>query len=114
MPRLLSFRIAIKTGEQGNSGPVVCRFNEHVMPLEAVEGGTGPGERYSAEFSPMSFVHSFVLEGPVDGAWDIERIDMSYDLGADGSHEVALGPVTLDETTAVNIWKDRPLPTWDV
>ncbi|MCB0220119.1 MAG: helicase [Chrysiogenetes bacterium] len=114
MPRLLTFRISIKTGETGHKGPVVCRFNDHVMPLEAVQGGTGPGETYSGEFSPMSFVHGFVLEGPAEGSWDIERIDMDYDLGADGSHQVALGPVTLDEKTSVNIWKDRPLPTWDV
>ncbi len=114
MPRLNRFTIKIHTGEKGLSGPVQCKFNGHVLPLENISGGTGPGEVYEGSFSPLSFIHGFTLVGPPAGEWNIHRIDLSYDAEGMGSYEISLGEVTLDETTELNLWKEKPLPLFDV
>lgn len=115
MPRLNAFKIKIETGERGRAEPPKFKINGHAMVLEKQGGdGVGPGQTFEGGFAPRSFAHSLVLEGPPSGAWDIRRVEMTYDCDGDEPYRAVFAPVTLDETTDLNIWQEKPLPTFDV
>ena len=114
MPRIDRFTVTIQTGATGNAGPVRFDFNGHTMGFEESDGGTGGGERFEGSFAARSVAHSVALVGPEDGTWDIERITVRYETTDGDPWDVSFGPITLDGFTALDIWHDRPLPTFDV
>ena len=42
------------------------------------------------------------------------KIDIHYELSDGETYDIRLGAVTLDETNAVNLWRQRPQPSFDV
>ena len=114
MPKLNRFRIQIETGTTGGLQPVHFTINNHKLPLEGTEGGVGPGETFSGGFEVGSFAHSLTLVGPESGHWNIQKIKVDYECEQVPHYSAIFGEVTLDEATEVNIWRDPPLPTWDV
>ena len=116
MPRLNNFSIKIETGDAGTDTPVRCAFNGHTLALEKIGGGTGPDEIYEGEFAPRSFAHSFTILGPIEGEWKIKRMTVTYDCddGSPDPYTITFGEVTLDASTEVDVWQERPLPTFDV
>lgn len=114
MPRLNTFQVTIETGDSGTQGPVKFSINNHQLPLENTRGGVGPGETFQGGFEVNSFAHSLTLVGPQQGRWDIQSLKVDYACENTEPYSVRFGPVTLDETTEVNIWQDPPLPTFDV
>ena len=114
MPRLLDFKMTIETGDKGTEGPVMFSINNHQVPLENVEGGCGPGETISGGFQVNSFAHSMTLIGPVKGEWKIKTLKVDFNCENTEPYSVTFGPVTLDDKTEVNVWRDPPLPTFDV
>lgn len=113
MPRLNQFTMSITTGEAGLDQPPRCKFNTHPFTLENASGGTGPGETYSGEFSPRSFVHGFTLVGPEEGTWEVARVDMHYETD-EGEYDLSFGPATLTTSNELNLWYGRPAEAWDV
>jgi hypothetical protein len=114
MPRLESMKVAIRTGKVGTESPVLLNFNGFIVPFDQPEGRTGPGERYEGTFSPMSVPHVLTLSGPEQGEWEIEQVTVAYTLEGEAPYTVSFGSVRLDETTQLQIWAERPLPTFDV
>ncbi|PIQ97004.1 MAG: helicase [Nitrospinae bacterium CG11_big_fil_rev_8_21_14_0_20_56_8] len=114
MPKLMNFKLQIETGEPGMAGPVLFTINNHKLPLENIQGTTDPGGVFEGGFDVNSFAHSLTLVGPEKGQWHIRKIKVDYECGDSAPYTVTFGEVTLDETTEVNIWKDPPLPTFDV
>jgi len=114
MPRIERIDIAIKTGAQGTTSPVTFQFNGHQLAFEDVSGGTGESETFEGGFELNSFAHSVALNGPEAGSWDVEEIRVSYGLGDSEPYEICFGKIQLDETNAVDIWRDPPPPTFDV
>ncbi len=114
MPRLNLFKIKVQTGDPGTPGPVLFNINNHVLPFEKAKGGTGSGELFEGEFEVNSFAHSLTLVGPQEGNWNIKKIQVDYDCENVDPYSVTFGEVTLDDSTEVNIWRDPPLPTFDV
>ena len=114
MPRLNAFTVTIKTGENGLDDPPSFKINGHSMALEADSGGCGAGETFVGGFSPRSFAHSLVLEGPKMGKWDLERVEITFDCDGDAPYTCVFAPIALDANSELNIWQDKPLPTFDV
>lgn len=115
MPRLNTFKLKIKTGERGFTGQAPeFKMNGHRMPLGNFEGSAAPGGECSGGFQPYSFAHSLTLVGPTSGEWDIERIDVSYEVANEPPYSAIFGKVTLDPDTELNLWQEPPLPTFDV
>lgn len=114
MPKLISFQIKVKTGDAGMQEPVSFSINSHVVPFENVKGGTGPGETLECDFEVNSFAHSLTLVGPKKGTWNIREMVVGFKAEHTEPYSVRFGEVTLDETNEVNIWRDPPLPTFDV
>jgi len=114
MPKLQSFKVTVETGEEGTPEPVRFSINSHTLPLDHPQGGTGPGQVFQGGFEVNSFAHSLTLVGPDQGRWRIKKITVDYRCENTEPYSMTLGEVTLDETTEVNIWKDPPLPVYDV
>ena len=114
MPKLNTFKIKIDTGEMGTELPVSFNVNNHKITFEDMEGGVGPGQTFESGYEIRSFAHSLTLVGPEQGKWKIDCIRMDFDCENTKPYSILLGPVELDESTEVNIWRDPPLPTWDV
>ena len=114
MPKLNKFKIKIETGDPGTSGPVMFNINNNVLPLENVSGGAESGQVLEGGYEICSFAHSLTLVGPEKGQWNIKKMTVHYENENMEPYTVAFGEVTLDETTEVNIWKDPPLPVFDV
>ncbi len=114
MPKLNRFKLEIQTGDTGTEGPVQFTINNHKLPLEETEGGVGPQETFSGGFEIRSFAHSLTLVGPEKGEWEIEKMKVDFECEHTDPYSVTFGPVKLDETTEVNIWRDPPQPVWDV
>ncbi len=113
MPRISSLQVEIVTADAGTESPVMVVFNNHPMPFPQYRGGTAAGETFEGRFSPNSFAHSVAIEGPAEGQWAIERLSVTYE-GAGEPWTVRFGAVTLDAETALDIWQEPPLPTFDV
>ncbi|MBI4385037.1 MAG: helicase [Nitrospinae bacterium] len=114
MPKLRNFRIKIETGDPGTQGPVKFSINSHTLPLENVKGSPAAGQTLEGGFEVNSFAHSLTLVGPEEGRWNIKKMTVDYENEGAPPYLVAFGEVTLDETTEVNIWRDPPLPVYDV
>ncbi len=114
MPKLISFKVKIETGETGTTGPVKFSINGHTVPFEEVEGGVGAGETFAGSYEVNSFAHSLAVVGPDDGKWEIKNISVDFDCDNTSPYSIKLGGVTLDETTEVNIWRDPPRPVYMV
>lgn len=108
MPRLETFDIDITTGARGRPGVATYTINGFTLEFDEEEGGTGPGETLKASASPDSFPHSLVLDGPKDGAWGIEAIELRFYPSGEEPYSVRLGGVTLDSRSDLNLWYDRP------
>jgi len=114
MPKLSRFKIRIETGDTGTPGPVLFNINNHVLPFENAEGGTGPGESFTGEFEINSFAHTLALVGPQEGSWRISGMTVDFVCESTPPYSVRYGEVTLDETSEVNLWQEPPLPVFDV
>ena len=114
MPRLDSFKLEIKTGERG--GPDRPRYSINRFPLDfdETEGSTKPGETLTVTGHPQSFPHTLLLIGPEDGAWDISGVTATYYCSGQDPYTVRMGSVTLEDDADLNIWHEKPLPTFDV
>lgn len=115
MPRLNVFKMKIKTGARGHAGPVPeFKMNGHQMPLGNFEGSAAAGGECSGGFQPYSFAHSLTLAGPPSGEWDIERIEIAFEVANEQPYSAIFDKVTLDENSELNLWQEPPLPTFDV
>lgn len=118
MPRLESMNVAIRTGKIGMASPVLVSFNGFIVPLEEPEGGTAPDELYQGALSPNSVPHVLTLLGPERGEWEIAEVVVEYTPEGEVPYTVTFGsaerPIRLDETNQLQIWAERPLPTFDV
>lgn len=114
MPRLEKLSLTIKTGDRGLEQKPEYAINGFEIGFDELKGGTGPGETLVATGYPQSFPHSLVLVGPNEGTWDIESIEATYECAADTPYTVRLGTVTLDDTSNLNIWYERPAKVIDV
>ena len=114
MPRLNNFKVKIETGSAGTHGAVLFNINNHTLPFENAQGGTGPGKTFEGNFEVNSFAHSLTLVGPQEGKWDIKKITVDFDAEGGTPYSAVFGAVTLDDSNEVNIWKDPPLPVFDV
>lgn len=114
MPKLNRFNIKIVTGDSGMDEPVNFSINSHVVPFENIQGGTGAGQTFEADFEINSFAHSLTLVGPKKGEWNIREMEVGLKSENTELYSVRYGEVTLDGTTEVNLWQDPPLKTFDV
>ena len=114
MPKIDTISIELKTGTQGTSDPVTFQFNGHTLPFEETEGGTAPGETFRGSFEVGSYGHSVALNGPKSGEWDVEEMRVTYELDDADSYSIRFGAVKLNEDNAVNIYRGRPRPTFEV
>lgn len=114
MPRLETFTVALKTGESSLQGSLQFVINGFPLEFEQKEGGTGPGETLNATGNPGSFPHSLLLRGPESGEWDIEDLRVTYTPFGEEPYSVRFGSITLDASSDLNIWADRPAPVFDV
>ena len=114
MPRINRIEITINTGQSGWEGPVCLEFNGHQLPIDLREGSAEAGGHLVGECQPNSFAHSVHLVGPQAGKWDIDELSVTYDVTAGDEYSVRFGAITLDETQSLDIWQERPLPTFDV
>ena len=114
MAKLRKFEVEIETGKSGNTETVHFCINNHKLAFETSSGGAGPGETFKGAFEVNSYAHSLTLAGPESGEWDINKIKVNFDLEGGKPYEVAYGEVTLNETNEVNLWRDPPIPAFDV
>lgn len=114
MAKLISFQVKIETGNPGISGPVKFGINSHALPLENTQGGAEAGQVFEGGYDVNSYAHSLTIVGPEKGQWNIKKMTVDYKSEGTEPYSVTFGEVTLDETTEVNIWKDPPLPVFDV
>ena len=114
MPKLNKFKIYIETGNKGIEEPARFCFNSHVLPLEELSGGTKPGETHEGGFDIRSVAHSMTLVGPEKGTWSLRKVIVDFEVENIAAYSVEFPAVELDETTELDIWKDPPLPTFDV
>ena len=113
-PLWAKFSIKIETGDQGITEPVKFSINGFPVPFENGVGGTGPGQVFEANYEVNSFPHSLALVGPDKGIWAIKKISMEYHCQDVEPYSGMFGEVTLDETVEVDIWKEPPLPSFNV
>ena len=114
MPRIDNLTVAITTGSVGTEEQPRFSFNGFVCKFDEPTGGTGATERFEGRFAPRSVPHALFLSGPEEGTWEISSIDIHYELDGGETYDVRLGAVTLDDTNAVNLWRKRPQPSFDV
>ena len=114
MAKLNKFLIKIETGDQGIAEPVKFSINGFPVAFENGVGGTASGQVFEASYEVNSFPHSLALIGPEKGTWDIKKIFMEYNCQDAKPYSITFGEVTLDETLEVDIWKEPPLPSFDV
>lgn len=114
MPRLQTFELVIETGARGCSSPPKYSINGFMLDFDETEGGCGPGETFRGVGMPDSFPHTLVLHGPREGVWDIASIRATYSPLGEEPYTVKFSAVSLDHETDLNIWHQRPAPTFDV
>jgi len=114
MPRLDTFHLKIKTGENGFSETPMFSINGFPLEFDTLSGGTGPGETLEATGTPQSFPHSLHLSGPSDGHWDIAELEATYECANETPYRIRLGAVTLDSESDLNLWHPRPPKVIDV
>ena len=114
MPRLNKFRVKLETGENGIAEPVRFNFNNHLLPLEDISGGTQSGEIFEGGYEVRSVAHSMTLVGPDKGTWSLKKVTIDFDCENTPPYSVEFPPVELDDSTELDIWKDPPLETFDV
>lgn len=114
MPKLTRFKVTIETGDVGMDEPVHFNINSHKVPFEDVRGSAQAGQTFEGGFEINSFAHSLTLVGPETGQWNIKKLKVDLDLEGAEPYSVTFGEVALDETNEVNIWRDPPVPTFDV
>ena len=114
MPRLDTFTIQLKTGESPLKGPLKFIINGFPLEFEEVSGGTGSGETLEAKGAPGSFPHALLLHGPEEGDWEIEEFSVTYHPMGEEPYRIRFGGVTVDSSSDLNIWAERPLPVMDV
>ena len=96
------------------SEPAKFAINSHALPLDIALGGVEAGQVFEGGYDVNSFAHSLTIVGPEKGRWNIKKMTIDYKSEGIEPYSATFGEVTLDETTEVNIWKDPPLPTFDV
>ena len=106
--------LRVRTGDQALAGPVRLAFNGHVLGLEPLAGGTGPGETFEGTIAPMSVAHTVHLVGPDAGSWDIQGVELRFQPAAGDPWEVMLGPIELTAEQSLDLWYPPPLPTFEV
>ncbi|MBN1517257.1 helicase [Candidatus Sumerlaeota bacterium] len=114
MPRLESFTIKLKTGENGRGDIPSFVFNGIPCQFEQVNGSAQSGEVMEGFFSPRSFTHSFILRGPESGVWDIESTEVTYQVAGQEPYSVKFDGVQLDPSTDLNLWHEPPSEEFDV
>lgn len=114
MPRLQTFHLKIKTGDQGPRTVPRYSINGFNIDFDEVAGGTGPGEVLEATGHPASFPHTLILSGPSEGAWEIKEIEAKYEVDGGEPYTIRMGPLTLDQKSDLNIWHPRPPKVLDV
>ena len=114
MPRLNKFRVKVETGDKGIDEPVRFNFNNHLLPLEDIVGGTQPGEFFEGGFEVRSVPHSMALVGPDKGEWSLKKVIVDFECENTPPYSVEFPELELNDTTELDIWKDPPLPTFDV
>jgi hypothetical protein len=114
VPKLHAFKVRIETGEPGMGEAVRFNINGFSLPFENGVGGTAPGQTFEAGYDINSFPHSLTLVGPEKGRWNIKKIAVDYQCVDVEPYSVLFGEVTLDETSEVDIWREPPLPAFDV
>ena len=114
MPRLNKFRVKIETGDKGTDEPIRFNFNNHLLPLEDIVGGTQPGEFFEGGFEVRSVPHSMALVGPDKGEWSLKKVIVDFECENTPPYSVEFPELELNDTTELDIWKDPPLPTFDV
>lgn len=114
MPKLNTFKINIESGDPGTEEAVKFTINGFPIAFDNGTGSTGPGQAFEASYEINSFPHSLTLVGPEKGEWNIRKIAVEYHCQDFEPYSVVFGEVTLDETSEINIWRDPPLPSFDV
>jgi hypothetical protein len=115
MRRLEQFMLKITTGPRGRKDLPRIRINdEFSYELENTEGSAESGGQLTGSYSPHKMIHSFVLEGPESGYWDIERSEIIMRVREREPYTVRLGPVTLDVGSDLNLMYESPEETFDV
>jgi hypothetical protein len=114
MPRLNTFTLEIKTGENAGSERPEYSINGFPFDFDELEGGAGPGEVLTATGTPKSYPHTLLLSGPKEGAWDIESVHVTYCCANEEPYTVRLGAVSLDDDSDLNIWYDQLPVAFDV
>ena len=114
MPRLNKFKVRVETGDKGIEEPVRFNFNNHRLLFDDVSGGTKPGEIFEGGYEVRSVAHSMSLVGPDKGEWSLKKIIVDFDCENTPPYSVEFPSTELDGTTELDIWKDPPLPTFDV
>ena len=114
MPRLESFSLEILTGPKGGPERPTYAINGFPLDFEEHDGATEAGHSLRVAANPCSFPHSLVLKGPEAGAWDIESVLATYTCSGEEAYTIQLGAVTLDDASDLDIWYERPAPTFDV
>lgn len=114
MPRLQSFHLKLKTGAQGPGVLPTYTINGFKLEFDEYNGGTHAGEMLEASGHPQSFPHNLILQGPEENAWDIESLEITYDIDNAEPYTLHFGAVTLDDESDLNLWHERPAPVFDV
>jgi len=114
MPRLNKFKVRVETGNKGMQEPVRFSFNSHLLPLEDISGGTQSGEVFEGGYEVRSVAHSMTLVGPDKGEWSLKKITVDFECENTPPYSAEFPAVELNDATELDIWKDPPLPTFDV
>ena len=114
MPRLQTFNLKLKTGAAGPGGIPAYAINGFTLDFDEFSGGTHAGETFEATGHPQSFPHSLSLRGPEEGVWEIESLELTYDMDSAKAYTLHFGAVTLDARSDLNLWYERPAPVFEV
>lgn len=114
MPRLDTFSIELTTGDAPLTGELKFIINGFPLEFEEVSGGTGAGETLEATGAPGSFPHSLLLHGPEEGDWEIKEFSVTYRPSGEEPYRIRFGGVTVNSSSDLNIWAERPLPVIEV
>lgn len=114
MPRLESFTLELRTGDRGIAYVPRYSINGFEIEFDTLEGGCNAGETLRAEAAPQSFPHTLLLQGPLEGQWDIAGATLTFHVQGGEPYTVRLGAVTLGDTDDLNLWYERPEKVIDV